>query len=102
MRPGVLEMIQANLDDRKLTIGDLRFIDLGRTAVRVEFGEPNITDGDMTACVIPREIVTAVCRVTDADRRRIAEWFGIPAAPAGKVCEEKAWQLDATARQDFQ
>jgi hypothetical protein len=68
------EDLAANLSRRSITVGDVRGIDLKSRGIRLEMGELNTHD-DMTACVIPHEIINAIGVLSSEDKIRLLEWI---------------------------
>ena len=92
MKRGYIIDSQEILSDpanRVLVFGDdpatqLRFIDIrgskppmARLAVRIEYGQPNSSDGDMTACMIPVEIVQGIGKLSDREKLNLLKWLGL-------------------------
>jgi hypothetical protein len=71
------EDLAVNLSRRSITVGDVGVIDLGGGDVRLEMGTLNTHD-DMTACVIPHEIINAIGVLSSEDKIRLLEWFYPP------------------------
>ena len=66
------------------TIGTVRFTDLGRTGIRLEYGKPDY-DGEYPACVIPHQIPEALRTMGPAERAKVLRWLGLEPDAIGKA-----------------
>ena len=89
MKRGYILDVQQIHDDpanRVLVFGDdprtqIRFIDMRGTRsasrLRIEYGQSNSSDGDMTACMIPVEIVQGIGKLSDREKLNLLKWLGL-------------------------